>query len=258
MNDLPRPECYAVFSDESGVGERVLGYGGTFLIGGAVESAEEILEEFAQSRSFGDKEFSWKKCSANELERYKLFVDKFWELLDRGFELDFRALVVDTSSNPLTRAPWSSTDEEGFYKFYHFFITRSLEQIGVSAPCVDLRVAILKDQYPYRTEILQKTVGGRLKEELGDSALVTEVVRGTPKMIRLHQLADVLLGAVTYRVNERDPEGRSHKRGLCEHIEGRVGRRLDHDFLPPERPFNVWFFSSIGQDRWGKGARGHA
>lgn len=258
MAELPKPDCYAVFSDESGVGERVLGYGGTFLPGAAAEEAESVLEEFAQLRSFGKKEFSWKKCSRNELDRYKLFVDKFWDINERGLDLDFRALAVDVRNNPLTREPWSTTDEEGFYKFYHFFITRSLEQIGGKVPCVDLRVAVLQDQYPYRTEILQKTVGGRLKEEFGDSTVVTEVERGTPKLARVHQLADVLLGAVTYRVNNRDPEGKSRKRELCEHIEGRVGRRLDQDFYPSERPFNVWFFSSTGQARWGKGSRGRA
>lgn len=258
MEDLPRPECYVVFSDESGVGEPVLGYGGTFILGSAVPEAEAVLEEFAQSRSFGHKEFSWKKCSRNELARYKLFVDKFWELQEGEIELDFRALVIDVHRNPLTKEPWSSDHEEGFYKFYHFFITRSLEQMGATAPCLDLRVAVLEDQYPYRTEILQKTVAGRLKEEFSDDTLVTDVVRDTPKMARLHQLADVLLGAVTYRVNNRDPEGTSHKRGLCEHIERHVGRQLDVDFFPSERPFNVWFFTSSGQDRWGKGASGRA
>lgn len=258
MPERSRADCHLVFSDESGVGERVLGFGATFISGGNAEEAESLLEEFAGSRSFGKKEFSWKKCSGNELDRYKVFASKFWELRDRGLDLDFRALVVDVLTNPLTREPWSSTDEEGFYKFYHFFITRSLEQVAAHAPCVDLRVAILEDQYPYRTEILQKTIGGRLKEEFGDSTLVTEVERGTPKMARLHQLADVLLGAVTYRINNRDPKGKSRKRELCEHIESRVGRRLDHDFYPNERPFNVWFFSSTGQKRWGKGSTGRA
>lgn len=258
MEELPRPECYVVFSDESGVGEPVLGFGGTFIPGSAVEEAERVLEDFAQSRSFGQKEFSWKKCSRNELDRYKLFVDKFWELQEAGVDLDFRALLVDIRKNPLTKEPSSSSDEEGFYKFYHFFITRSLEQVGARAPCVDLRVAVLEDQYPYRTEILQKTVGGRLKEEFGDSTIVTEVLRDTPKMARLHQLADVLLGAVTYRVSGRDPKGTSRKRPLCEHVEARVGRRLDTDFFPSERPFNVWFFSSSGQTRWGKGSKGTA
>jgi hypothetical protein len=258
VNRLPKRECYAVLSDESGVGERVLGYGAIFVAGAAVKEAERVLEDFAQSRSFRSKEFSWKKCSGNEVERYKLFVDKFWDFQTQGIHLDFRALVVDVHLNPLTREPWSTSDEEGFYKFYHFFVTRSLEQIGATAPCVDLRVAVLEDQYPYRTEILQKTVGGRLKEEFGDRTLVTEVVRGTPKMVRLHQLADVLLGAVTYRVNNRDPKGASRKRELCEHVEAKVGRSLDHDFYPRERPFNVWFFSSSGQDRWGKGSRGRA
>ena len=236
----------------------MLGFGGIFIPGSQAEEAERVLEEFAKSRGFGEKEFSWKKCSANELERYELFVEKFWRLNEAGIEIDFRALVIDVQQNRLTRAPWSSTDEEGFYKFYHFFITRSLEQIGSAAPCIDLRVAILKDQYPYRTEILQKTVGGRLKEEFGDRTLITEVIRGSPKMARLHQLADVLLGAVTYRISKRDPQGKSRKRQLCEHVERQVGRRLDHDFYPGERPFNVWFFSSTGQARWGIGASGHA
>ena len=252
-----RNACYTVFSDESGVGERVLGYGGTLMPGHVVSKIEAHLEAFASSVGFGAKEFNWKKCSKNELDRYKLFVDAFWDLQAPRSRLDFRAMLVDTAKNPLTApAAGCHNDEEGFYKLYHFFITRSLENVGARSTCVDLRVAVVPDRYPYRAEILGKTVGGRLKDELGTHALVTEVNRGTPKMARVHQLADVRLGAVTYRVSKRDPQGLSQKRFLCEHIEARVGKRLDHDFLPSQRPFNIWFFASGGSNCWGKGAQG--
>ncbi len=252
-----RRQCYAVFSDESGLGERVLGYGGTFALGASVEAFEEALEAFARSCGFAEKEFSWKKCSSNELDRYKAFVDMFWQLQGTERLLDFRAMLVDTSTNPLRAPAWGcNTEEDGFYKFYHFFITRSLENVATRSQCLDLRIAILPDQYPYRGDILGKTVAGRLKDEFGSGTLVTEVNRKTPKMARIHQLADVLLGAVTYRAGGRDPRGQSKKLPLCEHIESRVGRPLDHDFLPNERPFNVWFFASTGSSRWGKGARG--
>jgi hypothetical protein len=249
---------HILFTDESGINERYLGYGGVIVPASHYQSAERALADFARNNGFKRREFSWKKCSPKELDRYSQFAALFWDLNESGTPLDFRAMIVDTRRNPLRSTLGNcSTDEDGFYKFYHFFITRSLEIVARDATNVDLRVAVSPDQYPYRSEVLQATVGGRLRNELPDRTVVTEVFRETPKMHRLHQLADVLLGAITFRVNERDPQGLSHKAHLCGHIESLVGRRLDRDFMPGERPFNVWSFASRGSSRWADGSHGY-
>ena len=246
---------YSVFADESGVRERFLLYGGIFLPSDHVERAEEHLGELCARSGFLDREMSWKKCSPGKVARYCAFAEAFWALNEAVPPVDFRALVIDTHRNPLQDPEHGcDTAEDGFYKFYHFFISRGLQQLRARSDHFALYVASASDQYPYRAEILTSTVGGTLKQHFGDNTAVTEVERSSPKQMRLHQLADVLVGAVSYRYNRNDSE--SEKAQIAEAIEQRVGKVLTADFFPNERPFNVWAFAPLGGRRWTPGSRG--
>jgi hypothetical protein len=246
---------YTVFADESAVRERFLCYGAVFLPTGLVEEAEKCLAEFCSRRGFGDREMSWKKCSSAEVDRYSEFAQLLWEINDRCCVCDFRALVVDTKQNPLRGGAFRCTsDEDGFYKFYHFFITRSLAIVAKDATEFDLVVGAADDQYPFRDEILDKTISGSLRKLLAQEITVREVQRAHPNQARLHQLADVLLGAVSYRFNRF--ERSKPKTGVCDTIESRLDKALTDDFRPGERPFNVWAFAGKGKSRWTEGARG--
>lgn len=254
---VDRAFSHVAFTDESGVGERHLAFGGVFLPASRVAICENALDSFCAGSGFAGREMSWKKCSKGEVDRYCQFALKLWEINESTGPLDFRSLVVDTERNPLKHPSSGARSEEaGFYKFYHFFIRCSVEIVAPEATRIFLNVAVTPDRYPYRTEILSKTIGGALKAQLSGDFEVAEIIRDTPKMNRLHQLADVLTGAVTYRLSKRDPKGRSHKRLICETVEQRIGKLLDRDFMPPERPVNVWSFAERGTARWAKGAWG--
>lgn len=244
---------YSVFADESGRGERYLAIGALLLPTRQVARIERTLEDFCQRRGFAERELSWKKCSANEVERYIEFVRVLWGLTAAPW--DFRSIVLDQQKYPLKAPEYgANTEEEGFYRFYHSFLTRSIGKVAPREPPYQLHVAVTPDRYRHRTEILQKTVGGTLGKSSGRNWQIVEILRGQPKSYRIHQAADVLVGAVTCRVNDRNP--RSPKRRLLEAIEQRLGKQLDHDFLPDERPFNVWFFTRVGDRRWASGSSG--
>lgn len=164
---------------------------------------------------------------------------------------DFRSLIINTRTNPiqLTEKTW----EDGFYKFYFHFLTRSLFSITNKADTeFELNVADKTDSYKFRTEVLQITTSGALKNNY-PNCTVNEIKRDRPKQSRVHQLVDVLLGCVTYRFNEKDSE---NKKALVEYFEKRIGTPLNVDFKPFYRPINVWGWSSKGQERWVKGATG--
>jgi hypothetical protein len=245
----------SVFADESAVRERYMAFGGIFIASEDIDAAEEFLQDFAERRGFADREISWKNCSKGEVQRYCRFAELLWSL-DEGLpRVDFRALVVDTRKTPL-RSPdhRCPTEEDGFYRFYHHFLTASVRLVSRRTPAVHLFIAETTDRYPYRTEILTSTVGGALKRRLGSPFEIGETQRRSPRDFRLHQLADVLVGAVTYRWNEGTRP--ATKAPICECIEKRVGRRLDTDFKPQVRPFNVWTFTPIGKERWAAGGTG--
>jgi hypothetical protein len=232
---------YTAFTDESGVKERYLCYGGIFVPTGLIDEAEHVLSDYAQRRGFGTRELSWKKCSREEVDRYIEFADLFWTIGISVCEIDFRSLVVDTHKYPLEDPEFDChSEEDGFYRFYYAFVSRSLAIVADQAIECEVVVASTEDQYPYRTEILTATVGGALKAKLGDDVKVTEVQRESPRVRRLHQLADVLLGAVSCRYNRYDES--TFKYQICDQLETRLGRALTSDFLPQQRPFNVWRF----------------
>jgi hypothetical protein len=244
---------YTVFTDESGTGDRFLGLGALILPAESVADAEALLEEFARARGFHGRELSWKKCSREEVTRYADFVELFWHLHQALSPIDFRCLVIDTQTNPLRHDGFGcTTKEEGFYKFYHHFLSASIRKTAWKGSRFTFKIASTTDRYPHRTEILTTTVRGALNRVIGSRLQSVMILRPEPRQQRLHQLTDVLLGAVTHRANSRC----SAKSGICERIEGYVRKPLTHDFYPAERPFNIWCWASKQQNRWAPGSRG--
>lgn len=233
------------FTDESGRNERHLVFGGLFVPSGLVDEAERVLADYAASRGFANREISWKKCAKREVDRYCEFARLFWVLVDTVCAAHFRAMVIDTARYPL-RSPdhGCPTEEDGFYKFYHFFIRCSLERLTPQGVEATIYVAEAPDQYEHRGAVLSTTVRGGLVARAGNAYDVIGVERESPRVHRLHQLADVLLGAVSFRYNRDDAE--APKAAICSAIEDRVGRTLTAGYAPEDEPLNVWRFTPRG------------
>ena len=247
---------YVVYADESATGERFLGFGALIGSTRAMARAEVALTEFCDEHGLGERSLSWKSCSRRELDRYCSFAAQFDHL-----NLDFRTMVVDTGRYPLKHPPsGAATAEQGFYRFYYFFLRKSLSPVVTDPGGFRLVVGATTDQYEFSTEVLETTVAGGLRSEFRVPLELTRVRPSDPRDSRCHQLADVLLGAVTYRFNRatRDPRGASHKRDLYAAVRSMVGKDLDIDFLPAERPFNVWGWTPTGHPRWVSRSRGTA
>lgn len=159
---------YSIFADESSLGDRYLGFGAILLPSANLTSAEQVLEEYCVRRGFQDREMSWKKCSASKADRYREFIALFWELVSETPPIDFRAMVLDQREYPLKAHEWGCpTAEDGFYKFYYQFLTRSATIVAPTASHFDVHVALTPDRYEYRSEILTKTMGGALGRTRG-------------------------------------------------------------------------------------------
>ncbi|CAN5796162.1 hypothetical protein BH23GEM9_BH23GEM9_15970 [soil metagenome] len=246
---------YSVFADESSIGDRYMGFGAILVPTPVVPIIEAWLEAYCAQAGFQGREMAWKKCGPGKVPRCTRFMNMFWELVRAYSPIDFRAIVLDRARYPL-RAPQygAHTEEEGFYRFYHSFLTRSIAKVASGAAGYQLHIAMTPDRYPHRSDILRKTVGGTVGRGAGRPWQIVDVIRGQPKSYRVHQLADVLLGAVMHRVNARNDA--SPKEMMVQQFEARLGKRLDEDCMPSERPFNVWFFARAGDSRWAPGGSG--
>ncbi len=250
---------FKIFTDESCLKDQFLGYGGMFINEYHFNILEAKLEKYAEENGYKGIEFSYKKSGNSNIDRYIGFTNVFFDYINEfrprrnQIAVDFRSLLLNTHTNPLQLT--EKSEEEGFYKFYYQFITKSIFNITRQKEDIEfeLHVADKPDSYQYRTEILNCTIGGCLKQEFGKYCHLKEIERGKPKEYRVHQLADVLLGCVTYRFNKKS----NNKEPLVAYVESRNGKLFD-DYKPWERKFNVWAFSSTGQKRWAPRAKGHA
>lgn len=247
-----------VYTDESCLNDQFLGYGGIFILEKYYVELENLLNNYANSNGFNARELSYKKCSKTDIDRHIGITKIFFDYLQKKkmetnhWVADFRSLIINTKTNQihLNNETW----EVGFYKFYFQFITKSIFNLSYTNDTeFEFNIAEKSDSYKFRTEVLQNTITGALKKRYSNKCTVNEIKRGKPKESRVHQVADILLGCVTYRFNNKNSES---KENLVKYIENRINSNLNLDFKPIERPFNVWGFSSRGQERWVKGSSG--
>ncbi len=184
-----------------------------------------MLTDFANAKGFRHRELNWKKCSKEEVGRYAEFVKLFWHMHQAVPPIDFRSLVINKNTNPLRHHGFGcDTAEVRFYKFYNHFLTASVRKTAWRGTRFTFRVASTIDNYPHR-------IKGALRRAVGSKLDRVEILRPEPKECRLHQLTDILLGAVSYRANGRS----SFKGHICERIEGYV-RAVDSRFLSSRTP----------------------
>jgi len=155
-------------------------------------------------------EFKWTRVSPSRLAFYVELVDLFFS----SDAARFRAVVLP--ANELDAVQFHEGDAElMFYKFYYLLLHKWI-----------------LDANTYRVFLDTKTnrVGGRLKElhevlATANRFSVIQQVQALPsKEVDLLQLADVLTGAVSYRLHGRDSS--SSKVDVAERIEHHIGHRI--------------------------------
>jgi len=155
-------------------------------------------------------EFKWIRVSPSRQAFYSELIDLFFSTA----RARFRTLILP--ADELDAVKFHSGDAElMFYKFYYLLLHQWI-----------------LDSNTYRVFVDTKTnrVGGRLKKlhEVLTSAnqlSIIEQVQALPsKEVDLLQLADVLIGAVSYRLHDR--RSSSAKMAIVERVEGYIGHSI--------------------------------
>lgn len=174
-------------------------------------------------------EFKWIRVSPSRQDFYSDLVDLFFSTESARF----RALVLP--ADQLDAVQFHGGDAElMFYKFYYQLLHHWI-----------------LDSNTYRVFVDTKTnrVGGRLKRlhEVLTSAnwlSIIEQVQALPsKKVDLLQLADVLIGAVSYRLHER--QSSAAKIAVVERVERHIGHRISCTSYG-EKKLNVFCWNSGG------------
>lgn len=167
-------------------------------------------------------EVKWSQVSAARLPFYQDLIAYFF-----ASELQFRAVVVDKAQID-ARRPGHSFNEF-YFKMYYQLLHHKLVMGNAYNIYLDLKDTRSQDKIAYMRPLLQRDA------DIRNLQFMRSHESG------LMQLADLLLGAVNYRL--RGALKSPAKVALVEQIEGRLGQRLDQSTPKHHEKFNLFFIN---------------
>ncbi|MDI6789566.1 MAG: DUF3800 domain-containing protein [Thermodesulfobacteriota bacterium] len=201
----------------------------------AAEHNQAIAELKAKHHLSPFFEIKWTKVSPGKLDFYRELINYFFDSKTMGF----RAWVIPDKS-VLSHDRYDQTHDEWYYKMY-FYLLRNLIS-------TDRKYHIYLDIKDTRSRMKLRKLGEVLSNANYDFSrdIIERIQHVYSHDIGLMQLADVLIGAVSYHA--RDLSGSSAKNEIVQLIKARTGLSLTRNTLPTERKLNlcIWRPNSGG------------
>lgn len=201
----------------------------------AAEHNQAIAELKAKHHLSPFFEIKWTKVSPGKLDFYRELINYFFDSKTMGF----RAWVIPDKS-VLSHDRYDQTHDEWYYKMY-FYLLRNLIS-------TDRKYRIYLDIKDTRSRMKLRKLGEVLSNANYDFSrdIIERIQHVHSHDIGLMQLADVLIGAVSYHA--RDLSGSSAKNEIVHLIKARTGLSLTRNTLPTERKLNlcIWRPNSGG------------
>lgn len=170
-------------------------------------------------------EMKWRKVSPSKAAFYTDLVDLFM-----SFDLDLRFRCIAVDHQAMNLDLHNGDAELGFYKFYYQVLHHWILDRNEYTVFCDLK----HNRDRTRLHTLQRVLNNANR-----TSTIPEVQSLPSSEVVLLQLCDVLLGAVSARINERTDLGTA-KEGFIAHLE----RRLNRPRLSPthrsEEKFNIF------------------
>jgi len=174
-------------------------------------------------------EIKWTKVSSGKIDFYKELVDYFFDT--EG--LNFRAWVIPDKSI-LEHGIFQQSHDQWYYKMYFYL----LRNIICSGNKYHIYIDIKDTRGREKLRNLHKVLGNAHYDF--NREMITKMQHVHSHDINLLQLADLLIGAISYKA--RNLTGSSAKTEIIEHVKFRSGRKLEQDTLPSEVKFNLCFW----------------
>lgn len=176
-------------------------------------------------------EAKWTKVSPGKSDFYKELVSYFFNSENMGF----RAWVIPDKSK-LFHNRYNQSHDDWYYKMY-FYLLRNLissthkyhiyldiKDTRSRAKLQKLKEVLRNANYDFSREIIERTQHVHSHD------------------IGLMQLADILIGAVSYHA--RGMSSSTAKNDIVQLIKNKTGLSLNHNSLPVEKKFNLCIWQS--------------
>lgn len=170
-------------------------------------------------------EIKWRKVSPSKVNFHTDLIDLFMSF---GLDLRFRCIAVDQRAMKLDLH--NGDAELGFYKFYYQVLHHwILDQNDYTVFC-DLK----RNRDRTRLSTLRRVLGNANR-----TSTIRDVQSLPSTEVVLLQLCDVLLGAASARMNERQDLGAA-KESVIAHLERRLNRTRLGSTYKSEEKFNIF------------------
>jgi hypothetical protein len=187
---------------------------------------KEIKTEHGLKAEF---EIKWKKVSKGKLDFYLKIMDYFFESND----LHFRALIVPDKTQ-LRHSEFGQTHDEWYYKMYFDMLKVILNPHSQYNIYLDIKDTLGS----CKVAKLQDVLCNNLYDFSRDIIRRVQIVRSHE--IQILQLADILIGAVSYANRKLDTN--QAKVSLVERARTRSGYTLLRSTLLMEEKFNIFLW----------------
>jgi len=195
-----------------------------------VASVSEALRDIKQ-REQARGELKWLKVSPSRRDYYREVTDYFFS----QSALDFRCLVVDDKSRLDHEAFNKGSHDSFYYKMYYYLLRPLLSREN----CYEVYLDIKDTRSQTKIDTL-KTILSKSAHDY-ENVMIRRIQHVRSHEIELLQLADFLLGAVSYQA--RGLSQSTAKTAVVDYICESSGHSLRTSTPPWEEKFNLFYFT---------------
>lgn len=177
------------------------------------------------------QEIKWNTIGATRIDMYRELLSFFF-----SSEMSFRCILIKNKSNISAHAMGRDEYNKFYFSVVEKLIRFSVQHNGVGNNNFRVFLDLKDKQGAKKLQIVKQS----LAEQLSRNNVVS-----TLQNIRSHesvfiQLADIMIGAVTYRA--RKLTGSKAKMNIVQYIESLSGYRLDEGTEPGDMKFSIYDF----------------
>lgn len=175
-------------------------------------------------------EIKWNKVSPSKLDYYKELVNYFFG----SDELRFRAIIIDKTQ--LKHELFNQTHDDWYYKMYYHLLINLVEPKQENYIYLDIK----DTKSARKVEGLKKYLVFKLMDYECD--VIKNIQSINSEESSLMQLADLLIGAISYRNRKiyNDEKSSWAKKELMMHVINRSGYTLVKSTVLSEKKFNLF------------------
>lgn len=221
----PQNKTFNFYCDESTHLEKD---GQPYMIIGYVSSPYHLLKMHNQNiremkiKHFFSGEMKWSALSKSQYPFYNELIDYFFS----NSSLQFRAIIIDKSK--MNHDKFQQTHDDFYDKMYYQLLNKKIHNEHTYNIYIDI-----KDSYSY---LKARSLKSYLERDYNNIRNL-QVIKSYES--ELLQLADVLIGAINYRI--RGFNKVTSKNNIIEKIERHCGRPLTQRTPKDENKFNLFY-----------------